>query len=123
MKAIALVFWKALESLIYDGGLANAGNLALSLLLSLFPFMILLAAIVNFWGEPELLTQILTLLFEHWPAGNAGPIADHMKVVLEQAKGQLLTIGNLIALVLATNGIESARDGLNRAYGFTASRR
>ncbi len=122
MYAMVLIFWKAIESLVYDGGLANAGNLALSLLLSLFPFMILLAAILNFWGEPELLAQILTLVFDHWPAGSAQPIAEQMKVVLEQARGQLLTIGNLIALVLATNGIESARDGLNRAYGFTETR-
>ena len=122
MYAVALIFWKAIESLIYDGGLANAGNLALSLLLSLFPFMILLAAILNFWGEPELLTQILTLVFDHWPAGSARPIAEQMKVVLNQAKGQLLTLGNLIALILATNGIESARDGLNRAYNFDETR-
>lgn len=122
MMRIWKVFLDASLRLTYDGGLANAGNVALSLLLSLFPFMILIATLVDIWGEPELLEQILVLLFDHWPAGSAGAIAEQMKVVLGQAGGQLFTLGNLVALVLATNGIESARDGLNRAYRFTESR-
>ncbi len=122
MKGILNVFWDAAQRLIYDGGLANAGNIALSLLLSLFPFMILIATLVDIWGEPELLEEILVLLFDHWPAGSAGAIAEQMKIVLSQAGGQLFTLGNLVALVLATNGIESARDGLNRAYRFDESR-
>ncbi|MEM7069492.1 MAG: YihY/virulence factor BrkB family protein [Pseudomonadota bacterium] len=69
-----------------------------------------------------MLEEILTLMFDHWPAGSAGPIAEQMKIVLGQAKGELLTIGNIVALILATNGIESARDGLNRAYKFTEDR-
>jgi len=122
MHRILKTFWDASRSLTRDGGLANAGNIALSLLLSLFPFIILIATLVDIWGEPELLEQILVLLFEHWPAGSARPIADQMKIVLSQASGQLFTIGNGIALILATNGIESARDGLNRAYRFTEGR-
>ncbi|MGI9352236.1 MAG: YihY/virulence factor BrkB family protein [Rhizobiaceae bacterium] len=116
------VFWNASTRLTYDGGLANAGNIALSLLLSLFPFMILIATFVDVWGDPTLLEEILVLMFDHWPAGSAAPIAEQMKIVLGQAKGELITIGNLIALVLATNGIESARDGLNRAYRFVETR-
>lgn len=122
MVTIVKIFWNAIIRLIYDGGLANAGNVALSLLLSLFPFMILIATLVDIWGEPELLEEILVLLFDHWPAGSARPIADQMKIVLSQASGELFTISNLIALVLATNGIESARDGLNRAYRFVETR-
>lgn len=122
MKGIVEVFRNAVTRLVYDGGLANAGNVALSLLLSLFPFMILIATLVDIWGDPALLEEILVLLFDHWPAGSAGPIAEQMKVVLGQARGELFTLGNLVALILATNGIESARDGLNRAYRFEETR-
>ena len=122
MKSVIFIFWEAGERLVYDGGLANAGNIALSLLLSLFPFMILIAALANIWGDPKLLEEVLVLVFDHWPAGSAGPIAGQMKVVLAQASGEILTIGNVIALVIATNGIESARDGLNRAYRFGETR-
>lgn len=122
MQRIIFIFWNAYNRLINDGGLANAGNIALSLLLSIFPFMILIATMVDFWGEPELLEEILVLMFDNWPAGSAGPIAEQMKVVLSQASGELFTIGNAVALILATNGIESARDGLNRAYRFVENR-
>ncbi|MEM8652609.1 MAG: YihY/virulence factor BrkB family protein [Pseudomonadota bacterium] len=122
MKGILSVFWNASIRLVYDGGLANAGNVALSLLLSIFPFMLLIAVLVNIWGEPELLEQILELVFSHWPAGSAAPIAAEMKVVLGQAGGELISINTLIALFLATNGVESARDGLNRAYKLTERR-
>lgn len=122
MIRILKIFWTAGLRLTYDGGLANAGNVALSLLLSIFPFMILTATILDIWGERELLEQILVLVFSSWPAGSAGPIADQVKIVLSQASGELFTIGNGIALILATNGIESARDGLNRAYRFIESR-
>lgn len=122
MRRLLDVLMSAVVRLVYDGGLANAGNIALSLLLSLFPFMILIATFADIWGDPILLEQVLTLVFDHWPAGSAGPIAEQVKVVLSQARGELFTIGNGVALILATNGIESARDGLNRAYRFTENR-
>lgn len=122
MKACAYHFWNAANRLTNDGGLANAGNIALSLLLSLFPFMLLIAALANIWGDPVLLERVLQLVFSHWPAGSAKPIAEQVKIVLAQASGKLFSFTTLIALVLATNGVESARDGLNRAYKLNENR-
>ena len=122
MTALFLISWNAINRLTNDGGLANAGNIALSLLLSLFPFMLLIATLANIWGDPKLLESVLQLVFSHWPAGSAGPIAEQVKVVLGQASGKLFSFSTLIALVLATNGVESARDGLNRAYKLTENR-
>lgn len=122
MIGILSIFWNAFERLTNDGGLANAGNIALSLLLSLFPFMLLIATLANIWGDPKLLESVLELVFSHWPAGSAKPIAEQVKVVLGQASGELFSFTTAIALILATNGVESARDGLNRAYRFTENR-
>ena len=105
-----------------DGGFANSGNLALSLSLSLFPFMLVIATIADIWGDPKLLEEILQLVFSHWPAGSAAPIAEQIKVVLSRGGGELFSLGTVVALVLATNGVESARDGLNRAYNFSEDR-
>ncbi len=116
IRAIFTICWDAIDSLVNDGGLANAGNLALSLLLSIFPFMLVVAVMVDIWGEPELLEQVLQLVFSNWPAGTAAPIASQIKVVLGQAGGQIFSFSMVVALTLATNGVESARDGLNRAY-------
>ena len=116
------IFWRAGVRLVYDGGLANSASVALSLLFSLFPFMILIAVLADIWGDPALLEQILLIVFEGWPADAARPVAEQMKVVLGQASGKLFTLSNLFVLILATNGIESARDGLNRAYKFQENR-
>ncbi len=122
MTAIFSIFWNAINRLTNDGGLANAGNIALSLLLSLFPFMLLIATLANIWGDPKLLESVLELVFNHWPAGSAKPIAEQVKIVLGQASGELFSITTAVALILATNGVESARDGLNRAYKLTENR-
>ncbi|MDJ0614995.1 MAG: YihY/virulence factor BrkB family protein [Rhizobiaceae bacterium] len=122
MFELAKTFWNAVERLVYDGGLANAGNIALSLLLSVFPFMMLIAVFADIWGDPKLLEEVLELTFSHWPAGTAAPIAEQIKVVLSKSGAELFSFSTAIALVLATNGVESARDGLNRAYRFKESR-
>lgn len=122
MTSIFFIFWNAIIRLTNDGGLANAGNIALSLLLSLFPFMLLIATLADIWGDPKLLEQVLQLVFSHWPAGSAAPIAEQVKVVLGQASGKLFSFTTLFALLLATNGVENARDGLNRAYKLTENR-
>ncbi len=122
MLEILSIFWNAINRLTNDGGLANAGNIALSLLLAIFPFMLLIATLANIWGDPKLLESVLQLVFNHWPAGSAKPIAEQVKVVLGQASGKLFSFTTLIALVLATNGVESARDGLNRAYKLIENR-
>ncbi len=84
--------------------------------------MLLIATLANIWGDPKLLESVLELVFSHWPAGSAKPIAEQVKIVLGQASGELFSFTTAVALVLATNGVESARDGLNRAYKFTENR-
>ena len=122
MTRLFKIFWQAVLKLTHDGGLAIASNIALSLLLSLFPFLMLIAVIVGKWGDQALLEQVLEIVFSHWPAGSAAPIAEQINIVLAQGTGEFFSIGTVIALVLATNGVESARDGLNRAYRLTETR-
>ena len=122
MKNFIYPTFKAALKLNDDGGLAIASNVALSLLLSLFPFLMLVAALVRFYGEPELASQVVDLVLGHWPADSAKPIADQIGVLLDQPPSEFFSISTLIALVLASNGIENARDGLNRAYKVVETR-
>ena len=116
MRKTLNVFWSASSRLINDGGLANASNIALSLLLSLFPFLMLVAALVRLYGDPVLADQVVDILLGHWPADSAKPIKDTVETLLSQPAGEFFSFGTLVVLFLATNGLESARDGLNRAY-------
>ena len=116
MKIIFLSFYRATVKLVDDGGLAIASNVALSLLLALFPFLMLIASLVRLYGDPSMAQQIVVLILGSWPGDSADAITEQVRVLLSQSPGEFFSVSTLIALVLATNGIESARDGLNRAY-------
>jgi len=108
--------WDAIVKLVNDGGLAIASNVALSLLLSLFPFLMLVASLVRFYGNPDLAAEVVDLVLGHWPGDAAAPITRTVETLLDQPAGEFFSFGTVIALVLASNGVENARDGLNRAY-------
>jgi len=116
------IFWNAVLKLTYEGGLAIASNVAVSLLLALFPFLMLIAALVRLYGDPSIAQQVVTLLLGNWPGDAERPIVTALEGVLAQNPGEFFSIPTVIALVLATNGVESARDGLNRAYKVTERR-
>ncbi|MBI4275359.1 MAG: YihY/virulence factor BrkB family protein [Rhizobiales bacterium] len=100
-----------------DDGWAIASHIALSVLMSLFPFFLVLTAVAGIFGSNDLADEAAKLLLEAWPKEVAGPIALEIHSVLTSAQGQVLTIGVVLALYFASSGIESLRIGLNRAYG------
>jgi len=103
-------------------GWAIASHIALSTLMSLFPFLILVTAIAGFIGSKDLADEVARIMIEAWPAEVATPIATQMHSVLTTARGDLLTIGVVLALYFSSSGIESVRIGLNRAYNGTEPR-
>lgn len=111
-----LVVRDAAGHLNNDDGWAMASHVALSSLMALFPFIIFVGALAGFFGDAALADQIADRLFEAWPSNVAAPIAEQVHQVLAVPRGGLLTISILVALFLATNGVEALRAALNRAY-------
>ena len=105
-----------------DDGWAIASHIALSTLMSMFPFLILVTALAGFFGTKELADEVGRILLEAWPAQVASPIASEIHTVLTVARGDVLTVGALLAVYFSSSGIESLRIGLNRAYGVTETR-
>ncbi len=101
-----------------DDGWAIASHIALSMLMALFPFIIVVTALAGFFfGSKELADEAAHLLLEAWPEQVAGPISEDITGVLTGTRGDVLTFGVLAALYFASSGVESLRIGLNRAYG------
>ena len=111
-------YWRFLD----DDGWAIASHIALSTLTSLFPFLIFLTALAGFFGSKELADEAARILLEAWPAQVAQPIAGELHNVLTQTRGNVLTIGVVLAIDFASNGVEALRIGLNRAYDLTEGR-
>jgi membrane protein len=106
-----------------DDGWAIASHIALSTLMSLFPFLILCTALAGFFGSKDLADEVANILLEAWPTQVATPIAAEIHNVMTAARGDLLTIGALLAVYFSSSGIESLRIGLNRAYNVGETRR
>ena len=105
-----------------DDGWAIASHIALSTLMSLFPFLILVTALAGFIGSRELADEVAKILLAAWPEAVAAPLATQMHSVLTTARGDLLTIGVVLALYFSSSGVESLRIGLNRAYNIAEVR-
>ncbi|MFE1600227.1 YihY/virulence factor BrkB family protein [Methylobacterium sp. ID0610] len=112
----------AAQRFVAHDGWAIASHIALSLLTSLFPFLILLTALASVFGSKSLADEASNLLFEVWPSEVAGPVAAEVHRVLTEQRGGLLTVGALLALYFSSSGVESLRVGLNRAYGLREMR-
>ncbi|HEV2565277.1 MAG TPA: YihY/virulence factor BrkB family protein [Microvirga sp.] len=104
------------SSFARNDGLAMASHVALSLVIALFPFLICVAALAAFLGAGRISTHIVHLLFDFWPEGVAGPLAREADKVLIPRRN-VLTVSIVLTLLVATNGVESLRVALRRAYG------
>ena len=106
----------AFYTFLADDGWAIASHIALSALMALFPFLIVLTSLAGFFGSKELADQAAGLMLQVLPARVADSLAGQMHEVLTTTRGDALTIGAALAVYFASNGVESLRVGLNRAY-------
>jgi membrane protein len=122
MRRAASIVWSAAEKFAADDGWAIASYIGLSLLTSLFPFLIFVAALAGFLGSAELAKEAARLVFMEWPEVVARPIAEEVGRVLTAPRGGLLTLGAILSIYFASSAIEALRVGLNRAYGLIEQR-
>ena len=125
MNIVRLCFRVALDAFYRfnaDDGWAIASHIALSVLMSMFPFLILVTAIAGFVGSQNLADAVATMMIAAWPRIVSDQIAGQIHTVLTTARGGILTVGAVFAIYFASSGIESLRIGLNRAYGLLEPR-
>ena len=117
------VIYGAFLHFLADDGWAIASHIALSTLMALFPFMIVVTALAAFFfGSKDLADEAARILLEAWPPQVAGPISADITGVLTNVRGDVLTFGVLFAIYFASSGVESLRIGLNRAYDMAERR-
>jgi membrane protein len=121
--AIRVVF-DAFLKFLRDDGWAIASHIALSTLMSLFPFLIFVTALTSLlYGSDELAEKAAQILLDAWPEEVAGPIGREIQSVLTRTgHGGVVTLTAVLALYFSANGVESLRIGLNRAYDETETR-
>ena len=123
LRYVFLVGMDAFYTFLADDGWAIASHIALSTLMALFPFLIVITSLAGFFGSKELADQAADLMLQIWPKQVADSISGQIHDVLTTTRGDALTIGAVLAVYFASNGVESLRVALNRAYAVIEPRR
>ncbi len=126
MRFLRYVFHVSLDAFytfLADDGWAIASHIALSTLMALFPFLIVLTSLAGFFGSKELADQAAGLLLQTWPKQVADTLSSQIHDVLTTTRGDILTVGAVLAVYFASNGVEALRVALNRAYAVVETRR
>jgi membrane protein len=123
LRYVYLVVMDAFYTFLADDGWAIASHIALSTLMALFPFLIVLTSLAGFFGSKQLADQAAALMLETWPQQVADSLSGEIHDVLTTTRGDALTIGLVLAVYFASNGVESLRVALNRAYAVVEPRR
>jgi membrane protein len=119
--AFAIVV-EAFNGFLEDDGWAIASYIALSTLMALFPFLILVTAVAAYLGSKNLADEVANLMLDTWPREVAEPIGREVHRVLTTARGDVLTASAVFSVYFASSGVESLRIGLNRAYDAAETR-
>jgi membrane protein len=122
MQAVVRILLDAMQRFLRDDGWAIASHIALSILTSMFPFLIFVTALAGFFGSKGLADEAVRIVFQAWPEQVAAPIAHEIHNVLTQTRAGPLTIGVALAIYFSSNGVEAVRVALNRAYDSRDSR-
>ncbi|MGO9135308.1 MAG: YihY/virulence factor BrkB family protein [Methylovirgula sp.] len=114
--AVLRIVYIAFLRFAANDGWAIASHVALTTLISLFPFLIFITALAGFFGTQDLADRATQMLLQTWPEQVARPLADQIKSVLTQNHRDLLTLGGALSIYFSSSGIEALRVGLDRAY-------
>jgi membrane protein len=117
--------WKVIKRVaigVYSDGFIHAGNLAYLALLSLFPFVIVAAALARLFGQGAEGMNAVNAILVSMPPDVADVLRTPINDVLQARHGNLLWLGALVGLWTTGSFIETIRDIIRRAYGVSYSR-
>lgn len=110
--------------LVYRIGKDDASGLSAQLsyyfMLSLFPMLLFLLSIVPVVGVKQ--STIRDIIKDHVPPAYASQVADIIGDIMSNASGSILSVGLILALWSASNGMTALMNSFNVAYDVEDSR-
>ncbi len=117
--AIARQVWRELgEDEIVD----RAAALSYYFAFALFPTLLFLAALLGVLPTAALLDQLIAYMARVLPVDAFSMLTKTLEEILRGARGSLVSLGALVALWAASNGMGSIITALNAAYDVTDTR-
>jgi len=110
------IFRKSLLDTIRHDGIEHAGYLAFLSILSFFPSLIFLIAVIGIFGGSKLGTDFLQNLITNLPSEMSRGLAPRIQEILSGPSDGYLTIAIIGVIWTASSSVEGCRTILNRAY-------
>lgn len=106
----------AMRNYVLHQSANQAGSLAFSWLLAMFPLLVLVSASAAYVGQPGEVAALVERLLGYAPQMVRDAMRPAVDQVLAQRNQVLLTIGVVATLWTASSGMQAIRTALNRAY-------
>ena len=107
----------AMRNYIRHQSANQAGSVAFSSVVAMFPLLIFVSAAAAFVGQPGAAAELATRIMEFAPPVVADALEPAIDQVLGQRSRALLTIGVVATIWAASSGTQAIRTALNKAYG------
>ena len=114
---VVRVFARAVVNYVLHQSANQAGSVAFSTLLSMFPLLLFVSATAAFVGEPGTAAALAGRIIEYLPPVVARALQPAVDEVLSQRNRALVAVGMLVTLWTASSGTQAIRTALNKAYG------
>jgi membrane protein len=111
------VFVLAVQGYIGHQSANQAGSVAFSSVLAMFPLLLFLSSAAGFVGRPGAAGALAGRVIAYAPPVVTDALRPVIEQVLSQRSRALLAIGVLITIWTASSGVQAIRTALNRAYG------
>lgn len=113
---------ESVKEFLDDDMATYAAALAYQVLLSLFPFIIFLIALLSFLRIPGFFNWLVEQARGVLPEDALGQVTEVIGEVQNQREGGLLSFGIIAAVWIASAGIRSTMNAMNAAYGVEEGR-
>jgi membrane protein len=110
------IFRKSVIDTINHDGIEHAGYLAFLSILSFFPSLIFLIAVIGLFGESKIGTDFLHELISSLPTEMSRGLTPRINEIISGPSDGYLTIAIIGVIWTASSSVEGCRTILNRAY-------
>jgi membrane protein len=110
---------EAVQNYIRHQSANQAGSVAFSSVLAMFPLLLFVAAAAGFVGRPGAAAELASRVMEYMPPAVSDALRPVVDDVLGQRNRALLAIGIVATIWTASSGAQAVRTALNKAYGVT----
>ena len=107
---------RVIHEIQQDDCLGRAAQLAYYFLFALFPFFLVLTTLLGYLPVPNLMDRLLETLAEMLPGEALQLVQDHVRELVTNRRGGLLSLGLLAALWTSSSAVTAITDSLNRSY-------